>query len=332
MKKIIRLTAIAAAILICINTASCSGKSSYSEAGTSNNYSADYQELSEESYSTSAEGQADSESVEFEDKIIRTATVDIESDNAQKCYETLASFAKENGGGEMDFSKNSDSYENYNYITINATLKINPDKLEEFIALAEETDKVTSSSVSSNDVTEEYYDIQIRLESKKAAIENYYKLLEEAKTIQESLEIQSYITDLTAEIESMEGRLKYYDAKVDLSTIELTIRQRDKVSSVVEDEFQWDSLSLSDVGTLIKNGFLNVLNFLWSLLLWIIIIAAALSPIILIVAAVIIIVRKYRKMHPKAHKVPILPNYTDNQSALPLQPNSIENNDQKCDK
>lgn len=330
MKKTARFTAIAVAILIYINVVSCGSKSAYNEAQASDSYSADYQELSEELYSTSGEGQAADESVEFEDKIIRTATVDMESNNAQQCYETLAAFAKENGGSEVNFSKESSSYENYNYTTIYATLKIAPDKLEEFIALAEATDKVTSSAISSDDVTEEYYDIQIRMENKKAALENYYKLLDEATTIQESLEIQSYITDLTAEIESMEGRLKYYNSKVDLSAIELTIRQRDKTSSVVEDEFQWDSLSLSDVGALIKNGFLSVLNFLWSLLLWIIIIAAALSPIILIAVVVIIIIRQYRKKHAKEGKAPITPgaaNSTPNCSGAYPSGKGVEKND-----
>ena len=84
---------------------------------------------------------------------------------------------------------------------------------------------MTSSEVTTNDVTQEYYDIKIRLETKKEALKNYYKLLKEAKTIQESLEVQRYITDLTAEIESMEGMLKYYDSKVDLSSIHLSIRQ-----------------------------------------------------------------------------------------------------------
>lgn len=310
MKKITRFTAIAAAILICISAVSCGSKSTYSGAEDSYNYSEDYENnLSMESYSQVVED-VDSDSVEYDDKIIRTAVVDMESDDAQKCYETLATFAKENGGSEMNFSKKSDFYENYSYITISATLKISPDKLEDFITLAEGTDKVTYSSISSDDVTEEYYDIKIRLESKKAALENYYDLLDKAETIEDSLKIQSYITDLTAEIESMEGKLNYYDSKVDLSTIELTIRQRDKTASVVEDEFQWDSLSFSDVGTLIKNGFLSVLNFLWSLLLWIIIIIAALSPIILIAAVVIIIVRKCSKKHPKAKKAPTTPNST----------------------
>ncbi|MGN0474931.1 MAG: DUF4349 domain-containing protein [Acutalibacteraceae bacterium] len=304
MTKAHRIQAVCAALLIAASMTACSAKSeNYSDDSYYYESEANYSELSKDEitdYSQSGTGSENGNGTEqYEDKIIRTADVYMESDDAQKCYDTLKKFAEDNGGREMNVSKNSDAYDDYSRITIIATLKINPDKLEEFIELAEKTDTVTSSSISSDDVTAEYYDIKIRLESKKKALENYYKLLEEAKTLQESLAIQQYITDLTAEIESMEGRLKYYDAKVDLSTIELTIVQSDKLPSVVEDNFEWYSLSFSDVLTLIKNGFLTVVNFLWSLLLWIIIIAAALSPILAIAGIVIFVVRRYRKKHPK---------------------------------
>lgn len=265
----------------------------------------------EESVSGNAAQSGDK--TEYEDKIIRTANIIIESDDAQKCYETLSAYAKQNGGREISVSKSTDTYGNYDYISIDAELKINPEKLDDFIKLAEKNDKVTSSEVTTNDVTQEYYDIKIRLETKKEALKNYYKILKEAKTIQESLEVQRYITDLTAEIESMEGMLKYYDSKVDLSSIHLSIRQQVKLHVGAEDDFEWDSLSFGDFITLIKNGFLSVVNFLWSLLLWIIIIIAAISPILLIAGIIFFIIRRHRKKHPKKPKasktVNTVPNY-----------------------
>ncbi|MBQ9902939.1 MAG: DUF4349 domain-containing protein [Clostridia bacterium] len=320
MKKHQFLKAVAASAMILALMTSCGAsdysKSSeayaadrYTEEGISVNRSADSFEAETEEYlddidnSGAAKGQTSGEKpAAYEDKIIRTADITIESGDAQKCYDTLLAFAKDNGGKEISVSKSTDTYGNYDYIYINAELKITPDKLNDFIALAEKTDKVTSSEVSSNDVTQQYYDIKLRLETKKEALKSYYKLLKEATTIEEALEVQRYITDLTAEIESMEGMLKYYDSKVDLSTIHLSIRQQVKLHAGAEDDFEWDSLSFSDFITLIKNGFLSVLNFLWSLLLWIIIIVIAISPLLLIAGIVIFFVRRYRKKHPKQPK------------------------------
>lgn len=291
-----RIAAFAAAILLCMGSTACSaGKSdSYSNGRyTAENYEA--AEYDSEAYSVTDTAKAADSSVEFDDKIIRTADVYMESDDAQNCYDTLVQFAKENGGSEISVRKSHDTYGGYDYFNIEATLKIAPDQLEEFITLAEKTDKVTSSQISADDVTQEYYDIKLRLDSKKASLKNYYKLLDEAENVQDSLEIQRYITDLTAEIESMEGILKYYDAKVDLSTINLNIEQRDKLTTEVDDDFHWDSLSLSDVGKLIKKGFLGVLNFLWMAILWLFITVAVISPILLIALAVFLIVRHHRK-------------------------------------
>ncbi len=312
-KKRWQIAAFAAAVMMCLSCASCSAasepsKSSYdgSYAVSENGFYEDA-EYYDENYSvaeTAKTGSADSSAAaaEFEDKIIRTANVDMESDDAQKCYDTLLAFVKQNGGSELNVRKSHDSYGSYGYYNIEATLKIAPDKLEDFIKLAEETDKVTSSQITADDVTQEYYDIKLRLDSKKAALKKYYKLLDEAQNVEESLEVQRYITDLTAEIESMEGMLRYYDEKVDLSTVNLTISQRDKLPAEIDDEFHWDSLSLSDVGKLMKNGFLGMLNFLWSLLLWILIAAVVLSPVALIALAVFFIGRHFLKKRPKVSK------------------------------
>ena len=316
-----RIAAVAAALLMCLNAVSCgassaegakssadgyinNGYSEVMEAGNAAENEAFYEEYDDaavEDVSRSAAQSGEKSSDQMEDKIIRTANIDMESEDAEKCYQTLMKFAKENGGSEQNVSKSYESYGDYEYLNINATLKIAPDELEEFITLAEKTDKVTSSEISSDDVTREYYDVKLRLESKKEALKNYYKLLSEAKTIQESLEVQRYITDLTAEIESMEGTLKYYDSRVDLSTVYLNIRQRDKNAEEIED-FHWDSLSFGDFCKLMKNGFLSVLNFLWSLLLWLIIAIVVLSPVLLIAGAVFFFIRRYRKKHPKAPK------------------------------
>ena len=318
-----RALAAATAMLVFLGTTACGAKSSaarsdsYEVGGSGYSKDAYYAEADSfdaleesgaaqevnESVTDTAARSGEKSAEKMDDKIIRTANVEMKSADAQKCYDTLARFAKENGGSEISVHKSFDNYGDYEYLTIQATLKIAPDKLEEFIVLAEKTDKVTSSEISSDDVTRDYYDIKLRLESKKKALKNYYDLLAQAKTISESLEIQRYITDLTAEIESMEGTLRYYDSKVDQSTIYLSIRQINENAPEIE-EFEWDSLTFNEFVRLMKNGFMSVLNFLWSLLLWLVIAVVVLSPVLLIAGVVFFFVRRWRKKHPKAPKEP----------------------------
>lgn len=328
-KKRLRIAAFAVTLALCMGSTACSSESSYS--ASQDNYYAESYDTNGESkdYAVSTDVSSNSEA-EFEDKIVRTADVYMESDDAQKCYDTLLKFAKENGGSELNIKKSINTYGNYEHFIVEATLKISPDKLDAFIDLAEKTDKVTSSQISADDVTQEYYDIKLRLDSKKEALKNYYKLLDEAQSVQDSLEIQRYITDLTAEIESMEGMLKYYDSKVDLSTINLTIEQQRKLDTDIDGEFHWDSLSLSDVGKLIKKGFMGVLNFLWMAIVWIFIAVLTLSPILLIALGAFLIVRNYRIKHPKKDNPKTTGNnYYEQYYQAQNQNNSAENGEKK---
>ena len=117
------------------------------------NYYNDSEEFYEESTSVMDETKTtdsfksgDKTSAEYEDKIIRTASINIDSTDAEKCYSTLAAYAKQNGGREISVSKSSDTYDSYDYINIEAELKISPDKLDDFIALAEKTDSLRNTT------------------------------------------------------------------------------------------------------------------------------------------------------------------------------------------
>ncbi|TVR41413.1 MAG: DUF4349 domain-containing protein [Cryomorphaceae bacterium] len=76
--------------------------------------------------------------------------------------------------------------------------------------------------ISARDVSEEYVDVEARLKTKKDLETRYLELLSKAVTISEMLEIEHQIGLLRAEIESMEGRLKYLDNRVSYSTLSIT--------------------------------------------------------------------------------------------------------------
>jgi len=52
---------------------------------------------------------------------------------------------------------------------------------------------VQSLSFNSNDVTEEWYDIEGRLRVLTASREQYYKLLQEAKNVNEVIAVRTYL-------------------------------------------------------------------------------------------------------------------------------------------
>jgi hypothetical protein len=80
--------------------------------------------------------------------------------------------------------------------------------------------------ISTQDVTEEFIDIQTRLRTKKEVRDRYIDILRnKAKTVDDVLKAEEQIRILQEEIESREGRLKYLQDRVSVSTINLEIYQ-----------------------------------------------------------------------------------------------------------
>lgn len=88
-----------------------------------------------------------------------------------------------------------------------------------------------SRSISSQDVTEEYMDIGIRLENLLSQEERYRQLLDKATKVEEILSIENELNRVRTEIERLQGRKKYLDNQISFSTITLEIRQPEPISS-----------------------------------------------------------------------------------------------------
>lgn len=80
--------------------------------------------------------------------------------------------------------------------------------------------------IYSEDITEEYVDIQTRLKTKKDVRDRYIDLLRnKASNVEEVLKAEEAIRVIQEEIESKEGRLKFLKDRVSMSTIRLEIYQ-----------------------------------------------------------------------------------------------------------
>jgi len=85
--------------------------------------------------------------------------------------------------------------------------------------LAEMAVEVTNRNESAQDVTEEYVDLEARLESLEAARQRLLQIMEEARSTKDLLEAEQQLTQREAEIESIKGRMKYLSQSAQLSSI-----------------------------------------------------------------------------------------------------------------
>jgi hypothetical protein len=266
-------------------------------AAQDNSYSNDAESYEAENSGNGMDTANNAEPINYEAKIIKNASIVMTAIDVNKAYKMLLDYAAANSGYEFERSLSSSN----GYITINATIKVKPDKLDDLVDYASQCGTVLSSNISSEDITAEYYDAQIRLENKRINLKNYYKLLENAVTTEEIITIQNHIDNLTAEIESYEGQLKLWNSLVQESTLTIYITQEDNPEAI-EEKIEWDSLSLDKMLRFMGNGFKKTCNAIISAIQWIAVVIVSFSPVIVIAGIVIIVIILKKKKTKKIKK------------------------------
>jgi hypothetical protein len=116
----------------------------------------------------------------------------------------------------MDFSQRYNLRIRIPYVGFEAFI----DKIESGIG------EVTFKNITSRDVTEEFIDLETRLQNKSNYLLKYNELLKKAKTVKDILEIEEKIRLIQEEIESVQGRLKFLNNQVDFSALDLQISKK----------------------------------------------------------------------------------------------------------
>lgn len=79
--------------------------------------------------------------------------------------------------------------------------------------------KVVSESVEGTDVTDQYVDLDARLEVLFKTKIKYEDILQKAEKVEDLLKVQQQLTNLQAQIDNLKGQQKYYEQSAKLSKI-----------------------------------------------------------------------------------------------------------------
>ena len=121
---------------------------------------------------------------------------------------------------------------------------------------------VSSRSESAQDVTEEYIDLEARLESLEAARQRLLEIMQDARSTKDLLEAEQQLTQREAEIESLKGRMQYLEQSARLSSIWIEL-QPYLLSQPVGDQWRPAETTRRAVETLLEGlrGFGDFLIF-----------------------------------------------------------------------
>lgn len=90
----------------------------------------------------------------------------------------------------------------------------------------EQLGTVTHKSINASDVTDQYVDLEARLKAKTALRDRLQQLLQRATEVKDVLAIETELTRLQADLDSMEGRLRVLKSQVQLATLNLHLERR----------------------------------------------------------------------------------------------------------
>jgi len=153
---------------------------------------------------------------QIERKIIKEGEISFETSNLKETESLITRSVTEMGG----YVANDNVFNSEGRTTHRMTTRVPADKFDLLLkTISESAKKLDRKTISSLDVTEEYIDVEARIKTKKELESRYKELLLKAETVQDLLAIEKEMGILRTEIESIEGRLRYLQDRVSLSSL-----------------------------------------------------------------------------------------------------------------
>ena len=157
-------------------------------------------------------------------------------------------------------------------------------RFDEFLAGVNTLGKLKNSHIYSQDVTEEYIDVESRLKTMRTKEERLLGILNQSGKLSDILAVENELANTRAQLESLEGRLRYLSNKTEFSTFNLTIEQTAASTQQVS------AGGLQGVGARAKEAFIQAINNIFLGLGTFLVFLSAAIPYLVVAAIVVGIV------------------------------------------
>lgn len=160
-----------------------------------------------------------------ERRVIKTAEMHLESRDPDTTQRVIVAIAEANFGFVLSTEQSISDITQGVRDSASITIRIPTDRFADSIdAIRQSADRFLVESIKGEDVTEEFVDIQARLRAKKALEDQFLLIMKQSETVEDALLVQSRLADVRAEIEKIEGRLRYLQDQTSFSTIKVFIQ------------------------------------------------------------------------------------------------------------
>lgn len=203
-----------------------------------------------------------------ERKLIKTGSVNLEVENLASAEQAVETWCK-NFNGYISSSYNQENSASF-------TVRIPSAKFDLAMDTLGDLGKIKYRSLSTQDVSEQFYDLQTRLETRKILRDRLQSYLASAKDMKDMLQIERELNDTLSEIESMEGSMRRLSGQIDYSTINVELQLPYRTT---DQGFQWPNLSNG-----VRRFLSNLVDFFVGLITALLYVVICGVPIVAIIA------------------------------------------------
>lgn len=229
-------------------------------------------------------------------KIIQTAEITMETLEFERTVDQIVSHVQMMGGyAEVsNIQGRSLQYKGENQRrTAKFTFRIPKREFSQFLTDIKDYGSVVWENSRGEDITERYFDTEARLKSLEIREERILTILQEAKKLQDILELERELSDIRYQIENLTGTLKKWDNLVEFSTVYVTVNEVEEIKPI-------DQPKPKNLWERIRDGFKESVETLGEILENILVALVVISPFVVVFGgAALIVVLVIRRIKAK---------------------------------
>lgn len=252
-------------------------------------------------------------------KVIRTGQMEIQVSDTRGAMDAVTRLVDRSGGYVSSSEVNPSGSDGQPTITL--TIRVPAGDLDTALAAIRElSEEVVYESIQSQDVTEEYVDIESRLRNLTALETELVALLAEVRLQgdadpQKILTVFNEVSRVRGEIEVLEGRRRLIDNQASLSTISVTISPTPTSQPIVEEGWKPLETARDAAGDLLES-----LQTFGNVAIWLVVFAL---PVVLMVALAVWVLLRLIKVVQRRSSTPAATPQSPVDDVAPAEPATI---------